>query len=199
MNPLRANIIEDPEYPHDMMQCRPAGVSLADIQEMDPEMVIPNFAVKYGYGDKFQTQENLGKDAKAIIDFAYRGTPESVTYLAHELGHAIADDLQQQSGLNFRDFSAPELEAQAYLVQRIFSHYTGQGSPESEAMISNSGKDRLAQEWDRAGQYQEASGFFDQILLSEPAIRSSMVVAALGGGLENMPAPSPAGTEMSLE
>ncbi|MEZ0261016.1 MAG: GNAT family N-acetyltransferase [Alphaproteobacteria bacterium] len=65
----------------------------------------------------FPVDHNPGK--QAVIDFQYDGTMKSVVYLAHELGHAVADDMQNKSGHSYRDNPQHMQEVQAYLVQSI--------------------------------------------------------------------------------
>ena len=61
--------------------------------------------------------------AVAMIDYEFDGTINSVIYLAHELGHAIADDSVRE---NLRtDLSNPShlKEIQAYLVQTLVTNH----------------------------------------------------------------------------
>jgi hypothetical protein len=54
-----------------------------------------------------------------VIDFDYDGTVAAVVYLAHELGHALADESQLKAGHSFRDNPVHMQEVQAYVVQHI--------------------------------------------------------------------------------
>lgn len=55
----------------------------------------------------------------AVIELHFDGTMNGVAYMAHELGHAMADDCQREAGNSFRDNPAHLAETQAYLVQHI--------------------------------------------------------------------------------
>lgn len=56
---------------------------------------------------------------QAVIEFHFDGTIDAVAYMAHELGHAMADDCQRAAGNSFRDNPVHLAETQAYLVQHI--------------------------------------------------------------------------------
>lgn len=95
-----------------MMRVRPADLTKEDAMSIDKhpdiERLRKNFPIDHN-PEKF-----------AIIDFQYDGTMTSVIYLAHELGHAIADDYQQRHGGYSKNPQHME-ETQAYLVQSIFT------------------------------------------------------------------------------
>jgi hypothetical protein len=55
----------------------------------------------------------------AIIDFDYDQTLGSVILLAHELGHAMADDGLNDQGFTYEDLPEHMAEVQAYFVQSI--------------------------------------------------------------------------------
>ncbi len=55
----------------------------------------------------------------AIIELEYDGTMNSLVYLAHELGHAIADDYGHEAGHSYRNNPEHMQETQAYFVQSI--------------------------------------------------------------------------------
>ena len=133
-------------------------------------------------GRKEKTQINT--TGQAIIDFAYHGTPQSVIYLAHELGHAIADDIQNKYGRSFKDFSVDELERQAYFVQNMFTNYTGQESPESNTLQGLSGNKPLQVSWDRAMQYAHAENRFDTAVTMPANQRNTRILFALGGMID---------------
>lgn len=59
----------------------------------------------------------------AVIEYQLDGTIDGVIYMAHELGHAIADDYGHEAGMTYRDNSAHLLEMQAYLSQHIVYDY----------------------------------------------------------------------------
>jgi len=86
------NITDVPAGTAYMMRCRPAGYT--NPGEENPEN-------------------------HPIIDFDYDHTIQSTVYLAHELGHAIADDYQREAGHDFETNPTHMIETQAYLVQNI--------------------------------------------------------------------------------
>ena len=173
-NHERLNIVEAPEPITGMMQCRPMGMDREYLEKFD--MVIDDFQEKYG--PHFTTQ--LNPDEAAIIDYEYVGTPSSVVYLAHELGHAIADDLQIANGYSFKDFKDSEAEEQAYLVQSIFSHSTGFESTESICR-DKAHADALEISWDRILQYRTAQTRFEIGLEKSSEERLNLIHSALGG------------------
>lgn len=62
----------------------------------------------------------------AIIEFEFDGTMNSVVYMAHEMGHSIADDqIKKPDGYRYGDNrpTAHILETQAYLPQMILYDY----------------------------------------------------------------------------
>jgi len=59
------------------------------------------------------------KNDHAVIEFQFDGTIHSVVYMAHEIGHAIADRYGQNAGMTHRDNPAHMPEIQAYLAQHI--------------------------------------------------------------------------------
>ena len=107
-NEGRLNAIEVAMPRTSMMACRPAGISIADLKSMDMHM--PDFEDRFA--PDFIRQDN--PEDYAIIDYEYDGSEASLKYLAHELGHAIADDMQREQGRSFRDYSLDDLEKQAY-------------------------------------------------------------------------------------
>lgn len=99
-DPARMNITEQNGR---MMQCRPANSEIPGMENDKPF---------------------------AIIDFDYNGTIGSTIYLAHELGHAIADDLQRAAGHGYKGTPAHMFETQAYLVQNIiYDHLKAHADP----------------------------------------------------------------------
>ena len=120
-------IIDNPERVTGMMQCRPTGAEI--ITDEKHPMYISNEYFNARFGPNFTERGNTREHA--VIDYEYLGTPNSVIYLAHEIGHAIADDIQREKGLTHKDFTSDQQEEQAYFVQSIMSHYTGIPSPEN--------------------------------------------------------------------
>lgn len=173
-NVERLNLVEVPEGMAVMMQCRASGVTPQDIEQS--EYYIEDYADRFG--PHFTEQHNA--KSFSIIDYEYDGSANSVVYLAHELGHAIADDLQIQRGLSSRDFSSAEAEEQAYFVQSIYSHFTGQPSSESTYNAENKGE--LTESWERAVQYGRAETRFEAALALPQSNREAAYVEALTSG-----------------
>ncbi|MEK7801420.1 MAG: hypothetical protein AAB276_03100, partial [Pseudomonadota bacterium] len=59
----------------------------------------------------------------AVIEYQFDGTIDAVVYMAHELGHAIADDYGRETGKTYRDNPTHIVEMQAYLTQHIIYDY----------------------------------------------------------------------------
>jgi len=156
-----------------MMACRPAGITEADLKSMD--MYLPDFAEEYG--PNFTTQEN--PNDFAVIDFEYHGTPESVVYLAHELGHAVADDIQRENGFSFKDFSVYDMEQQAYFIQNIVSEAVGEKYSVNNSELN---EDPLKMSFDRASAFVTAGQVVDACRECPPHVRSSKVTSFLGLG-----------------
>jgi hypothetical protein len=186
-NEQRTNIVENLEIPKGRMACRPAGITKADLIKMG--MFIPQDKFEEKYGPDFTVQIN--ESDAAIIDLEYEGSTKSVVYLVHELGHAIADDIQRESKKNFREFSSDELEEQAYLVQGIFSHYTKQSSPESLVASGQQDGEALGISWERAQQYKSADSTLKKALETGFHQRGAFLITALGGGASLIDKPSP--------
>lgn len=167
---LRANIHEVTEAKTGMMACRPAGITPEDLQAMG--MYMPDFEQRFA--PNFHRQDN--PEDYAIVDFEYDGTTNSLVYLAHEVGHAIADDMQREQGLSFREFSIDQLEKQAYFVQSALQHYLQEHA--SKYGIPEQGE--LQTSWERAAQLKASNNTFQIALAAtEPSERSMLVTAAL--------------------
>ncbi len=70
---------------------------------------------------------------KAVIDYQFDSTLDTVVYLAHELGHSIADDNLQKGGTyKAGDNKGHMQETQAYYVQNIFYGYLQKHAAELE-------------------------------------------------------------------
>lgn len=169
----RLNIVENPEVKTDMMQCRPAGVTIKDLKAVD--MYIPDFAQRFG--PHFTRQNNPTKHA--IVDFEYDGSPRSVVWLAHEVGHAMGDDLQRQNGRSYKDFSPGEHEEQAYFVQHIVSQYLKDHLNRPDVRDEDLGQDTLTMSWERATQYTNADKVYKTALASPPDERQRIALKAL--------------------
>lgn len=171
---LRANIHAEDEPKTGMMACRPAGITVHDLEKMG--MHIPDFEERFG--PNFTRQDN--PEDYAIVDYEYLGTTESVIYLAHEVGHAIADDMQRERGLSFRDFSTDQLEKQAYFVQSAFQYYLHEHGSEYGIDYQTPAQDGLQTSWARAAQLKAADNTFQRALdITEPSERSGVIIAAL--------------------
>lgn len=171
---LRANIHEADEAKTGMMACRPSGITITDLQEM--EMHIPDFEERFG--PQFNRQDN--PEDYAIVDYEYVGTVDSTIYLAHEIGHAIADDMQRERGLSFRDFSTDQLEKQAYFVQSAMQHYLHEHGSDHGINYQTPEQDGLQSSWARAAQLRAADNTFQRASnVTDPTERANFVVAAL--------------------
>lgn len=177
-NPERLNIVEVEEPKTNMMQCRPAGLTIADLQAAG--MHIPDFSEQFG--PHFTRQDNSANHA--IIDFEYDGSPRAIVWLAHELGHAMADDLQRENGHSFRDFSSGEMEEQAYFVQHVVSQHIKENLGRPDVHDEVLGQDVLKMSWDRANQYTNAGSVFEKALASDPGGRKAIVLKALDQRLD---------------
>ena len=173
-NEDRLNVVEAVEARTGMMQCRPAGVTISDMQASD--MYMENFAERFG--PDFTEQENT-RDF-AVVDFEYTYTKDSVLYLGHEVGHAIADDIQREQGRTFRDFSPNELESQAYFVQSIVAHAIEPGF-NNESASYDAVTPRVAGEFNRQNQRYDAHAAFEQARVLSADQRSVFVLQTLGG------------------
>lgn len=175
----RTNIIEEREKKTGMMQCRPAKTTIDDVKLAG--MFIPDF--KKRFAPYFTRQDN--PEDFAIVDYEYVGTPHSVAYLAHELGHAIADDIQREPDRTFRDFSLAELEEQAYFVQRIVQDHLDKGAlnPGGEKNL----RDDFTVSSARADQLKKADQNFQDISKMGPSERSNAIIRILGGNPTEQP------------
>ena len=192
---LRANIHEEPFPKTHMMCCRPAGITVEDLKKMDMYRSEQDHIELYG--ERFALQTN--DEDYAIVDLEYVGTTESVIILAHEVGHAIADDIQRHREISFRSFitddlknPTPQLEKQAYFVQSIVEHHLDKHGSDYGIDYTIPKQDKIQQDWNvaqqpdeetpsnRAVQYKAANSTFQRTLaVTDPTERSSLVVAAL--------------------
>lgn len=176
-------IIDNPERVTGMMQCRPAGAE--EVTDENHPMYIAREDFSKRFGPNFTELGNAREHA--VIDYEYLGTPNSVIYLSHEIGHAIADDIQQEKGLSYKDFSVDQLEEQAYFVQSIISHYTGIPSPEDIAGDDLS-KSRFAGS-DRPNQFKAANNRFNDGLSMSSGQRHKQITTALSGNFDHEETP----------
>lgn len=107
----RMNVHEIEHGKSGMMACRLAETTLEDLAKRGMDMIPPQFAADFA--------ELANPNSYSIIDFQHGGTVDSTVYLAHELGHAIADDYQREAGNNHADNPFHMQEIQAYLVQTV--------------------------------------------------------------------------------
>lgn len=181
----RMNIVENPDNKTQMMMCRPAGLTLEQLKKND--MYLEDFEERFA--PHFKRQDN--PESYAIIDYEYDGSPESVVYLAHELGHAIADDIQIENGRSYKDFTPAQAEEQAYFIQNIYARYTGLPSAETSYQ-DDLEKGILKISWERACQYKNAWTEFEQALAMDPEGRKNRMIHVLEGPEEStgsIPAP----------
>lgn len=172
-NHERLNIVEVAETKTNMMMCRPAGITMDDVKAAGKHM--PDFAETFG--PHFTRQDNPAD--YAIVDFEYDGSPRSISWLAHEVGHAIADDIQKENGHSFKDFSEGEMEEQAYFVQRIVSQYLKEKPEFANVPDEDLGQDSLTMSWDRANQFTNANKVYEQALATSTIERSRIALKAL--------------------
>lgn len=81
----------------------------------------PQQAYDMGEAGKFYDPANPHK--QAVIEYQFDGTIDAVVYMAHEMGHAIADDYQREAGHSYLDNPEHMKETQAYLTQHILYDY----------------------------------------------------------------------------
>lgn len=168
----RLNIHEEKVPDKKMMQYRPAGVTPEEV-ESGP-LYWPDFAREFA--PNWTIQHNL--EDYGIIDFEYHGTLESIAWLSHELGHAIADDIQRENGHSFRDYSQSEMERQAHFVQHIVSSHLQDKYPGITPQDLGEG----LSEWSEARQsdYHCARQAFSRAAsCEEPAQREVAVIQGL--------------------
>ncbi len=173
----RLNIVEQDEPSTNiMMSCSPAGITIDDLKAMD--MYIEDDAFRKKFGPYFTEQEN--RRAHAVINLEYHGTVESVSWFAHELGHAIADDVQVDNDKTFRDFSWDELEQQAYLVQFIVAAKMIEKNPQYS--IDDFGLGSIQSSRERVSQVGHARDLYEQALEKTEASRTDFVLGVMSGG-----------------
>jgi len=120
LNSARLNLHQVAPGEIGMMRVRAAGLRQEDTLGIDatdlPQDKKDELKTRY-------PDDANEKGEQAIIDYDYDGTARSVIYLAHELGHALADDLQNEAGYTYRDNPVHLEETQAYLIQHIVNRY----------------------------------------------------------------------------
>lgn len=99
--------------------------------------------------------------------------------LAHELGHAMADDVQRDNQHSFRDFSTGEMEEQAYFVQHIVSQHLKDNFKQPDIQDDNLGQNVLTMSWDRENQYTNAGRVFETALENTGSARKGIALKAL--------------------
>jgi hypothetical protein len=174
-NDKRLNIVEVTEAKTKMMLCRPAGITVKDLQEKNMFMPEDEFLKKFG--PHFTHQDN--PTDFAIIDFEYDGSPLSVVWLAHELGHAIADDVQRERGMSFKDFSSDEMEQQAYFVQQIVSKYLKDNLTQPNLQNKDLGDKLSEMSSERIAQFTKAANDLGAAFNTPPERRMGMTLDVL--------------------
>lgn len=175
----RLNIVEGGDVGpsgFSMMQCRPSGLTKDDL-EADGRLWDQDAFEREFPG--FTEQENL--HGPAVVDFRYAHSKNCVLYLAHETGHAIADDLQRERGRGFRDFSAHQQEQQAYFIQSVVAHAVDPGFNRESASYAAASALRLANEFNRDSQRYDAYTDFEKAQALPAASRSVYIQQLLGG------------------
>lgn len=168
----RMNIVEEAAPKTGMMQCRPAGLTVADLQSMD--MYVENYAERYG---PHFTEPDNPRDY-AVVDFEYTHTKDSLLYLAHEVGHALADDIQREIGRTFRDFSPDKLEEQGYFVQSIVAEPV---SPDFNQQSASFRPVAISDGFNRESQRSGAHSAYERARTLTAGERSAFVLEVLGG------------------
>jgi len=116
----------------------------------------------------------------ATIHLDYDKTFNGAAWLAHELGHAIADDIQGKAGFDYVDNPIHMEEVQAYIVQNIFRNHLMKSE---ESAIASQAKS------DFHGEVQDYKDYFDEAKTSMPAkhgrYTSSMIARVLINALED--------------
>lgn len=188
-NDERMNVLEitdprivDPQAVVEVQMYRPAGITEEDMA--NSPFLIPDFQERFntkGYGadgGPFTGQTN--ETSNGIIDLVYHGTPVSVSWLAHELGHGIADDIQIENGRTHKDFDSGEQEEQAYFVQQIVIDHLRDKFGLHDVNETNLGEPSLSDEFSkRADQFAVAKGRYEEALTEDSAARSASVNRAL--------------------
>lgn len=59
----------------------------------------------------------------AVIKYSYDGTINDAVYIAHELGHLIADDYINEAGFTYQDGKRHMAEVQAFFTQHVLYDY----------------------------------------------------------------------------
>ena len=171
----RLNIIEVTQAKPRMMQrCRFAKSTLKDVKAA--REYIPNISEEFG--PHFTRQDN--PTDHAIIDYEYNGTALSIIHLAHELGHAIADDIHIENGRSAKKYSPKEHERQAYFIQQIVSSYLKDNIKCMPLKDEDLGRDTLSMSFDRAKQYKKADKILQAVLATtNPTQRRNGILNAL--------------------
>jgi len=166
-NPNRMNLNEE-----GAMHCIQAGVTKHHLQQKG----------MWDMDDK-SSPDIINDKPYATIHLDYDGTINSVIYLAHELGHAIADDIQVERGNNFLDNPAHMEEVQAYFIQHIVRMDLEKNeNPE----IAQAAKAQYAQEFNQYKSYYEtATGDNDTVLHGRPP--AFTIASAIAERLTNAP------------
>ena len=154
-----------------MMRCRPAGLTEEELGDFR----VAN--VEEDYGSEFAMQWN-DDGSDAIIDMHYAGRRQDVVILAHECGHAMADDVYRGCGLTFRDFSWDETEHQAYFIQSIVENHITK-NPELQSLLGSSVQQEMSER--SLGQLTTARQIFNETSAMTLPERSARSFEALGG------------------
>lgn len=83
----------------------------------------------------------------AIIEYNYEGTINDAVYIAHELGHLIADDYIHEAGFTYKDSKRHMLETQAFFTQHILYDFL---SNHSDSKLRQAGQNHFIGEITRS-------------------------------------------------
>jgi hypothetical protein len=73
-----------------------------------------------------------------VIQYEYNRSLDSLIYLGHEVGHALADTLTREAGRDPKEWPSENGEIQAYYVQNILYDYLEKNNPElKEAVLEH--------------------------------------------------------------
>lgn len=130
---------------------------------------------------------------QAVIEFEYDGTINSVIYMAHEAGHALADDTLRQAGHDYRRNPSHLPEIQAYMLQNVMYDYliNRQDDPAlaaaAQAHFAATMTDaviRLPEETEMEARPMSllvARGFYDHVAAQPLLMRRAALTDLLGG------------------
>lgn len=124
-NPARLNLLEVAPGACQMMRCRASLLSAEDVEKSHDALKAIGIEPPAPEALREEFRQFDNPEDYAVIDYEYDGTLDGLVYLAHELGHALADDLQREAGFTHRDNPGHIEEVQAYIIQHaVYQHLT---------------------------------------------------------------------------